>query len=81
MLKLVVNFVLSNFELLDEVEVLLLCNANWMDSRQILEFDELHDKMMIAVKMVNNKVVGNFLIYIVLKCQSHRSNGLGFTAI
>ena len=44
MLKLWVDFVLSNFEWLHEVEVLLLRNANWKDSGQILEFDKLHDE-------------------------------------
>ena len=38
-------------------------------------------KMMFAVKIVNNKVVDNFIICLGLKFQDHRSNGLGVTAV
>ena len=38
-------------------------------------------KMMVVVKMVNNKVVSNFFVYIVLNFQDHSSNGLGVTAV
>jgi len=36
---------------------------------------------MFAVKMVNNKVVGNFFIYLVLKFQDNRPKGLGVIAV
>ena len=38
-------------------------------------------KMMFAVKMINDKVVDNFIICLVLKFQDHKSNGLGVTAV
>ena len=63
MLTLLVDFMLSNLEWLHEVEVLLLCIANWIVSEQILEFDECMLKMMFAVKMVNNKVVDDFISF------------------
>jgi len=37
--------------------------------------------MMFAVEMVNNKVVGDFFIYLVLKFQGNRLKGLGVIAI
>ena len=63
MLKLLVDPMLSNFEWLHEVEVLLLCIAYWIVSGQILEFDEFTLKIMCTVKMVNNKVVENLIIF------------------
>ena len=63
MLKLLVDFMLSNFEWLHEVEVLLLCIAYWIVSGQILEFDELQVEMMCTIKMVNNKVVENLISF------------------
>ena len=61
MLKLLVDFMLSNFDWLHEVEVLLLCIANWIVSGQILEFDKLHDRDDVCCKMVNNKVIDNLI--------------------
>jgi len=37
--------------------------------------------MMLAVKMVNNKVVGNFFIYLVSKFQDNRPKGLEVIAV
>jgi len=37
--------------------------------------------MMFAVEMVNDKVVGNFLIYLVLKFEGNRAKGLGVMAV
>ena len=37
--------------------------------------------MVFAVKMVNNKVVENFFMYLVLKFQSNRPKGLGVMAV
>ena len=37
--------------------------------------------MIFAVKMVNNKVVDNLLIYLVLNFHSHRPYGLGIIAV
>ena len=34
-----------------------------------------------VVKIVNNKVVGNFFIYLVLKCQDNRPKGLGVITV
>jgi len=36
---------------------------------------------MVAVKMVNNKVVDNFFMYLVLKFQDHRPKGLRVMAV
>ena len=38
-------------------------------------------KMMFAVEMVNNKVVGNLFIYFVFKFQVNRPKGLGVIAV
>ena len=38
-------------------------------------------RMVFAVKMVNNKVVETFFIYLVLKFQSNRPKGLGVMAV
>ena len=38
-------------------------------------------KMVFAVKMVNNKVVENFSMYLVLKFQSNRPKSLGVMAV
>jgi len=38
-------------------------------------------KMVVAVKMVNNKVVENFSMYLVLKFQSNRPKSLGVMAV
>ena len=38
-------------------------------------------KMVFAVKMVNNKVVENFFMYLVLKLESNRPKGLGVMAV
>ena len=32
--------------------------------------------MIFSVKLVNNKVIDNLLIYLVLNCHSHRSYGI-----
>ena len=37
--------------------------------------------MMCTVEMVHKKVVGNLFIYLVLKFQGNRPNGLGVMAI
>ena len=37
--------------------------------------------MVFAVKMVDNKVVENFFMYLVLKLQDHRPEGLGVIAV
>ena len=37
--------------------------------------------MTFSVKLVNNKVVDNLLIYLVLNCHSHRPYGLRIIAI
>ena len=50
MLKLLVDSMLSNFEWLHEVEVLLLYVACWIVSGLILEFDELHVKNDVYYK-------------------------------
>ena len=63
MLKLLVDFMLSNFDWLHEVEVLLLCIAKWIVSGQILKFDELHVENDVYCKMVNNKVVENLISF------------------
>ena len=38
-------------------------------------------RMMFAVKMVNNKVVGNFFIYLVAKFQDYRPKCLGVISV
>ena len=40
-----------------------------------------HGKNGVAVKMVNNKVVENFFMYLVLKFQDHRPKSLGVMAV
>ena len=75
--KLLVYLVVPNFECLHAVEILSL----------IIRFNMFSDrfccllccivKMMFSVEMVNNKVVGNFFIYLVLKFQVNRQKGLG----
>ena len=37
--------------------------------------------MIFSVKLVNNKVVGNFFIYLVLKFQVNRPKGLGVLSV
>ena len=37
--------------------------------------------MIFSVKLVNNKVVDNLLIYLVLNCHSHRCYGLRIMAV
>ena len=37
--------------------------------------------MILSVKLVNNKVVDNLLIYLVLNFHSHRPNGLRIIAV
>ena len=37
--------------------------------------------MRFVVKIVNNKVVDNFFIYLVLKFQGNRPNGFGVMAV
>ena len=50
----------------------------------IYSFGEVDNFMMIMVfyvKLVNNKVVDNLLIYLMLNFYSHRPYGLGITVV
>ena len=71
----------SNLECLYAIEISLLYNLGEEFLDRFCGLECCVVKMMFAVKMVNNKVVGKLFIYIVLKFQSNRPKGLGFIAV
>ena len=72
----------SNLEWLYAIEISLLYNSGEKSfSDRFCGLVCCIVRMMFAVKMVNNKVVGNFFIYLVSKFQDNRPKGLGVIAV